>query len=801
MIFKRIKSENKAVFLVVSAIVLVLVFTIFILKKSDKHSFEDSAASLLERSAALVKKARHFDQAKALKSLGKTPFNGFYYRFDDFIHSARVEGNVSTSPGEPYLLNVEFDETDTVQFQSKKEKFSISAGILKVKHVKGAYLEAIVNIPYNKLGQMEIKVKQKKGKIMRFGLRDDIKAKIPLRDNLKLIHVIPDNKFHIYKIDAKHVKNRKALAQSGIIKKIFLTASGVNRDSVEIDYIRLHSKKGHYLKKPFGTDYETKNNEMRKILFTHTPLTVTYDLELPADDIFLGFGMGIIDDNDPVTFKISIAVPSGVSSQQFAQKTKFQKIFVKRVISSSRWHDAKIDLSAYAGKKIQITFAAESREGNIALWSNPLLYTPPKEKFNVIIVLEDALRADHMSCYGYNKETTPVKKRFARKGVLFLNAFSQAPKTKASCLSLMTSLYPTATRPSLHENYLTLAEILRYTGFQTAAFIQNANAGSFVGLHQGYSFLFDLSNAHQARDLYTKQTLEWIKNHHESNYFLYIHVLDPHAPYDPPENFRHWYYRSLSGKNKQPGNSRLDPDRVKATRRGGWEPRYDGEIKNNDFYFEHFLTGLKKLNALEHTLIIFMADHGEYFGEHKQWLHGPPNFIQVIKTPLMMVCPAKLPQNRIIHQPVQNLDIVPTILDFIKIKKDNLLLAGDSLLPLIQRKEPGYWETRIIVSDERLKLPTKKKIKGWEFASIIYKHTHVVNSHKVPMRQFNYLQDKQEINAISVPDHLKKFYKEFIIGLHENNIEIWRAITKGVTTSVKYDPKTIEKLKTLGYID
>jgi hypothetical protein len=402
MIFKRIKSEKKAVFLVLSAIVLILVFTIFILKKSDKHSFEASAGSLLERSAALVKKAQHFDQAKALKSLGKTPFNGFYYRFDDFIHSAQVDGNVSSSHGEPYLLEIEFNRNDTVQFQSKKEKFSISAGILKIKHVQGAYLEAIVNIPYNKLGQMEIKVKQKKGKIMKFGLRQDIKAKIPRSDNLKLIHVIPDNKFHIYKIDAKNVKNRNLLAQSGIIGKIFLTASNVNRDSVEIDYIRLLSKKGHYLKKPTGTDYETKNSEMRKVLFTHTPLTVTYDLELPADDIFLGFGMGIIDDNDPVTFKISI--DGG------------KDIFSKRVISSSQWHDAKIDMSAYAGKKIQITFAAESREGNIALWSNPLLYTPPKEKFNVIIVLEDALRADHMTCYGYNRETTPVKKRFAQKG-------------------------------------------------------------------------------------------------------------------------------------------------------------------------------------------------------------------------------------------------------------------------------------------------------------------------------------------------------------------------------------------------
>jgi arylsulfatase A-like enzyme len=275
-------------------------------------------------------------------------------------------------------------------------------------------------------------------------------------------------------------------------------------------------------------------------------------------------------------------------------------------------------------------------------------------------------------------------------------------------------------------------------------------------------------------------------------------VVDPHAPYNPPEKFRHWYYQIRPGKYKRLKKSNPDPDWVKVPHGEGRKARYDGEIRNNDFYFEHFLTGLEKLNSLEHTLIIFMADHGEHFGEHNLWTHRPPNFIQVIKTPLIMVYPKKLPQNLILSQPVQNLDIVPTILDLIKINKDHLLLAGDSLLPLIQQKEPGYWGNRLIVSDENTNLPIKKEQRG--FASIIYKDTHILSSRTFPMRQFNYLQDKQEINPRMVPDNLKKFYKRFIIGLHENNAEIWRGITKGVTTRTKYDPKTLEKLKTLGYI-
>lgn len=781
------KNKIAAVFFVVLPIIaLVLVLAIFILKKSDTFSFEASARELLERSETLVKKARDFDQGETLSSLGKTPFNGFYFRFDDFIDTARVKGNVSKIPKESSLLNIEFDETGNIQFESQKEKFSISAGILKIKHVNGAYLEAAVNIPFKEVGRMEIKVKHKKGDIMSFGLAGDINPKLHQKPRLNNIHVIPDNRFHIYTTAAEHIWNKRQFAVSAKIKKIYLSASNITGDRVEIDYIKIFSKKGHYLTKPAGTAYETINNEMRKVLFTQTPLTVTYDLELPADEIYLGFGMGIIVDNDPVIFRISIHGN--------------KEIFSRRVISSIQWHDAKINMSPYAGKKLQITFAADSQKGNIALWSNPVLYTRPKEKFNVIIVLEDALRADHMSCYGYHRDTTPVKKRFAQKGVLFLNAFAQAPTTKASCVSLMTSLPPTAARASLHENYLTLAEILRYTGFQTAAFIQNTNAGPFAGLHQGFSYLFDnFPGNNQVRDLYGKKALEWIKNHHEFNYFLYLHVVDPHSPYDPPEKFRHWYYQIRPGKYKRLIKSNPDPEWVKAPHREGRKARYDGEIKNNDFYFEHFLTGLEKLNSLEHTLIIFMADHGEHFGEHNLWTHRPPNFIQVIKTPLIMVYPKKLPQNFIISQPVQNLDIVPTILDLMEINKDHLLLAGDSLLPLIQQKEPGYWDNRVIVSDENMNLPIKKEQRG--FASIIYKDTHILSSLTLPMRQFNYRQDKQEINGTTVPDNLNEFYRRLITGLHENNAEIWRAITKGVTTRAKYDAKTIEKLKTLGYID
>ncbi|MFC2155565.1 sulfatase, partial [Acidobacteriota bacterium] len=562
-------------------------------------------------------------------------------------------------------------------------------------------------------------------------------------------------------------------------------------DNVDIDYIRFISKKARYLQKPIGTVYETKKNEMHRVLFSRTPLAVTFELELPDGSHFMTFGMGILENANPVTFKILI--------------NGSKEIFSRQVISTDRWHDAGIDMSPYAGQKLQIIFKTESRQDNVAFWSNPMLYSQPKEKFNVIIVLEDALRADHMSCYGYYRDTTPVKKRFAKQGVLFQNAFAQATKTRSSCPSIMTSLHPTATGvwkffESLHENYLTLAEILRHTGFQTAAFIENGNAGPSVGLHQGFSYLFrTYLKVNKTRDMYTKNVIQWIKKHNELNYFIYLHLTDPHGPYDPPEKFRRYYNDSpLSGK-KITKVREYDPHWVTSPTQEGRRACYDGEIKNNDFYFERFLNDLKELNSLDHTLIIFISDHGEHLGEHDLWGHHPPGFAQGIKIPMIMVYPKKLPRNLIINQPVQNLDIVPTILDLTGINKDNLLLAGDSLLPLIGQEKLDSWNNRIIVSDEVYNRSTRNDRR--ELASIIYKDTHILSSDTVPLRRFNYLTDKEEIKGITVSHKLREIYKSFIRDLQGKNCAIWQAMTKKTSAKVKYDPETIKHLKSLGYIE
>ena len=202
----------------------------------------------------------------------------------------------------------------------------------------------------------------------------------------------------------------------------------------------------------------------------------------------------MLDDQKPVSFNLFIKNGKKIINP------------VKLKLPVSDWKDYKIDLSGFSGREVEISFECSSLDGNIVFYSSPVIHALPKKKINVVIILEDALRADHLSTYGYHKKTTPVKDRWAKKGVLFLNACSQATKTRPSIPSIMTSLYPTTTGvwnffESLDERFLTLAEILQNQGFKTISVIQNPQAGSMAGLEQGYDQLIEQYQG-KAADIY-----------------------------------------------------------------------------------------------------------------------------------------------------------------------------------------------------------------------------------------------------------------------------------------------------------
>jgi len=803
-----------------------LVFnTIFNAVRINLLSFENSALRLLRKTEKLSKKAQTFDEKKALMKLGMNNINGFCYRFDEHINEAICENDgIGKAKVQKEIkgFSFEFNGDDAVKFKPKKGKFILEGGLLKFEHTIDEYLQNVgdLNIVKDSIGEIELRIKLKKAKEVKLGWSKYSYAKWwDWRETGTItIYTHPDDKFHIYRINTKDAfKNPFYLKHGDRIKKVFLLLSDATNDKVEIDYIRFIPKREKYSRKLYDETYETIDKQRRKVLYINTPLCLRYVLDIPEGEPFLKFGMGILEENDPVKFRVMV-------KRQNLQKV----LFSREIINADEWHDAKIDLSNWSGKSVEILFQTDSTKGNIAFWSNPVIYTPAKQRLNVIIVLEDALRADHMSCYGYFRETTPVKDKFIKNGVLFLNAFSQTTKTGSSCPTIMTSLYSTATgvwssSDMLDCKYLTLAEIMRSQGFATASFILNGNAGAWNGLHQGFSNLFDVETiGWRAEKIYGgKKLYEWLESNIDRNFFIYLHLLDPHCPYNPPPPFDSWYRQMPLGNILLKKLEHVDPKWIKAPTLEGRRLLYDGEIRYNDFYFERFLEKLREYKLLHDTLIIFIADHGEHLGEHGLWSHNPPGYIQVLHVPLLMVYPKRLPKDVKIIQPVQLIDIMPTVLELANIDKVNLLIEGDSLLPLVHGERLRFWSDRLCISEE-VSLKKNKDDKN-EWASVFYKNWHIINSKELKdglsklmgrfsqrntkfsftMRVFDYFKDKEEkryMNSFLLDPFFRYRIKRFMRQFQENNMAIWKALTKHTKEIIRYDPEELERLRALGYL-
>jgi arylsulfatase A-like enzyme len=793
--------------------------------KINYFSFHKSANRILRKSEQISIKAKNFNESEVLRKLGTNNFNGFYYRFDENLMSARHPKNINrrTNINQKKSNNIffEFNNRDDLQIKPSQNNFIIDNGILKYKHNKSNFLESFKKLDIDKdsIGEIKLRLKIKNAEKLILGWSRDFAAAAlnPHQTDYLTIWTIPDNTFHTYTVDAKLVL--KGFLKTGeSIKKLFLFPFETSYDEVEIDYLRLISKKEKYSQKHCGVVYETINKEIRKAVYMQTPYELKYIVNMPEDKVFLKFGMGALNKNDPLQFDIKI-------KSDHKQKV----LFSKKISTPDMWHDATIDISDYSNKRIEISFLAKGSKSNIAFWSNPILFSPPDQRLNVIIVLEDALRSDHLSCNGNFRKTTPVKDEFAKKGIIFSNAFSQSTHTRSSCPSFMTSLYPSATgvwnaSEVLNDRYLTLAEIMRNQGFATALFTQNVNAGPNVGLHQGFSTIFDpeLSGS-RSHHIYDGAILKkWIKENNDRNFFLYLHLLDPHGPYDPPEEFAAKYRKhSIGGKKIVKRDKLLDPEWLQVPTVESRNFLYDEEIRYNDLNFEKFLNLLNKEKLFDDTLIIFIADHGEHLGEHAIWNHVPPGYIHVLHVPMIMVYPKRFPQNTRIQQPVQLVDVMPTILDIANIQKNNLLIEGDSLLSLISGEKIDFWNNRFCISEE---VKFKRKDDTSVYGSIFYRNWHILNSDKLndtisykvknlspslyetlllETRVFDLSKDKDEyfdsLNFLSdIIFNMKT--QSFLKKYRTSNLATWRTLTKNTDQTIKYDPAALEQLRSLGYI-
>jgi hypothetical protein len=774
------------------------------LRRLDSETFDQSARELIQRFHKIEDGASPRYQEEVLSKLPPNPKNGIFYRLDDLLPEAVVREKPSPLrddkiPG--VILSFEFDDPRHPGLVSVEKN-----GLLRVKHRHSDYLtnELSVKIPKDDIGYIVIRARVNKGSQMKLAWhKEPLPAEIWW--NRIDIDLIDNTNFHTYVIEAENALKR-GLSAGDCINKIFIAPSDADGALAEIDYIRFVSKLAKYSLQPRGIDYETLGQEMRCVLYMLPAQTLEYSLRIPEKSPRLDSGIGVLIDNEPVEFEIALF-----------NGRRSKKIFRQRLDRASGWHDLRIDLTPWAGQNVELSLRVSGSIKNVAFWSNPLISSEPDERFQAIIVLEDAERADHLPTYGYQLPTSPVKERLlAERGIVFPHAISQETWTRPAVSALMTSLLPTATgvwhwSDVLGPEYLTLAEIMRAQGFVTAAFVQNENAGPNAGLQQGFGQVFDREiMGGSTEGVLGERLLAWLERNRHRNFFLYLHIHDPHGPYDPPAPFDRWY-RESPFPGKAVKRDYLDPPWVQHPTIEGRRLLYDGEILHNDSLMPGFLAKLESLGLSQNTLLVFMADHGEHLGEHHLWDHKPPGYIQVLHIPLGFVYPALFTEARKIPPTVQLVDVMPTILELAGIDSASFLLAGDSLVGLIKGEKLPFWENRMTISDEVFYLLKKHPRLS---SSVFFHDLHSITSISlwpgarflpppVRMSVFNFQKDRDEKHTLLsfLPDLvIKHKLLKVMKDVQEISLRTWKKWTGGPTETYRLNPEAIERLRALGYI-
>jgi len=355
-----------------------------------------------------------------------------------------------------------------------------------------------------------------------------------------------------------------------------------------------------------------------------------------------------------------------------------------------------------------------------------------KKPINVVFLTIDALRPDHLHCYGYERKTSPNIDKVAKEGTIFTQTTCQMPWTTPSIASIMTSKYPQNHGVlrlfwTLNSSNLTLSEILKENGYRTCEIVNTRALTSDTQLNQGFDDYIEIIKTPRleketADECATRKVIEWIDKNHNKPFFLWVHWFLPHRPYQPPPPYNKLYdseySEQINGSVKQ--QAQIFLKKINLTKRDLYHmiALYDGGVNFADAQVGKVLDKLKQLGIEENTLIIISADHGECLYEHDYYFgHDKVLYESTVKIPLVIKYPRKIPKRKTIDALNESIDIMPTILDIlgISLPKD---IDGKSLLPLIAGKKEKIREEVFIATSGPLEKGKPKyaiRTKEWKF--------------------------------------------------------------------------------------
>lgn len=455
-------------------------------------------------------------------------------------------------------------------------------------------------------------------------------------------------------------------------------ASGA--EVVRVDFVEKAATDGD-LPEGVGVLFRGAHKQTRTSVRTKLPGSFEYPVEIPKSaHLLLGHALSasafMVESPDlavPARFRV-VFRESGAEDGEHVLLDR--TVDLTNVKSDRRWFDERLDLSALAGKKGTMRFEAENlgdaeKAKQVEIfWSSPRIVAAADDVGpNLLFITIDCLRADHLGSHGYERDVSPNLDELAASGVRFSHAYANAPMTLPSIPQIFTSrVFPT-------RDHDLLTHPIARAGIPNAAFVNNAWIPLWFsqGEHANPPGTFDrLVSGDRNAETITDEALAWLDLHRDGRFALYLHYLDAHTPYRPPQKYVERYadpaYAGPVGDTFN-DNEGADTGKYDDQDKKKIVALYDASIRYVDDQVGRLLRALRESGRLDDTLVLISADHGEEFWDHGRFFHGQSLYDELLHVPLLVHLPGGEAAGTVVDRPVRAIDIAPSILEWLSLPR------------------------------------------------------------------------------------------------------------------------------------
>jgi len=636
--------------------------------------------------------------------------------------------------------------------------------------------------------------------------------------------IVADGEFHTYVVPSVVPLNMLR------VRQLLIKPTDAANATFAIESVRLITEREHLAGISSGVAWQGLKDIFHEAIVSRSPETLRFDVTVPPEGR-LELALGTMEDLPP-TFRVSVA-----------ENGQEPRVLLEHTVSTpNRWEPQAVDLRSFANRSVSLALSISAdRPGTIGLWGTPTLRTGARAEAaaprGVILIHADTLRADHLGLYGYGRETAPFLSRLGKEGAVFRHAFAQAGWTKVSTPSFLTSLYPTthgvwSIPDRLPASATTIAEVYRAAGYDTVSYSSVPFTGSGSNLHQGFEELHEATSA-RVDERYTTKTArefvdragEWIARHERAPFFIYLHIFDPHSPFEPRRPYdglwadaakREEHLRQRDALRKAIGNPVM-AERAMATRdemiKAGVDPAaylahdqdwYDGSIRGLDAELSRLFERLRAMGLDRDVAVVFLADHGEEFQEHGRMWHGQSVYGEMMHVPLVVRWPAGV-QPGVVDEPVELIDVMPTLLELSGLATP-AGVQGQSLVPLLQRSGTGErrgWKRRPVIMEKQPQGEAEFPGASESYAIIDGDWKLVVNKVRAPGQPeyelYEFPRDPLDRTNVAAdhPDVVQRLAKA-VDGWH--TMAAAARLKADADASKGLSPEELQRLRSLGYV-